>query len=194
MACLGSVMHELEDHLTARDLYSKALEVFREVGNRRWEGAITSYMGLWWLESNDLDEASRCCRKAEAILEETGDIRTKAFVQSIMGAVEAMRGHTDLAARAFKSAGSVALKLNDSLMVLTIEAGRAFLDIAFSNASRSAGSDNDASDHKDNALTRLARAQAVLENAHADDESSAWMGDMSDILRIMVRILKKRLS
>ena len=188
LACLGSVTHEQQNLEDAHSLYVEALNVFTEVGNRRWEGVVTAYLGLWSLESKDLDDSARLLRKAEAILSEVGDTRTKSIVQSALGAAEALRGNTDLAARALKGSGNIALKLNDSLLIVTIEASRGFLDLAFA---ASAANKSDADAHTDNARNRLQRSLNALAPSPEDNARTA---DLSDVLRILVRVLSTRLE
>jgi tetratricopeptide (TPR) repeat protein len=177
LACLGIVAHESGDLHDGARYYSEALQVFGQVGNRRWEGVINGYVSLLSLETGLLDEATVAARQAEAILTEVGDLRCKGFFQACLGAIEAVRGNSKSATRALEAAAKHAAHLNESLLNMTVEVSYAFLDLHFGKTEA--------------AQSRLDQATAML---GSDQKKAIQSADMSDILRIMVRILSKALQ
>jgi predicted ATPase len=180
LACLGIVAHESVDFKESRNYYARAHAVFAQVGNRRWEGVVHGYLSLLCHETEDLDAALSHARQAEAILSEVGDLRCKCFFQACLGAIEATRNNVEAASRALNSASGHADKLQEALVSMTVEACFAFLDLA--------------REDRGSAARRLSRVQELLANDQSDKKTSIQNADMSDILRITVRMLKRRMG
>ena len=180
LACLGILSHESGSLDKSHRYYDEALAVFAQVGNRRWEGVVHGYLSLLLHEKNDLDAAASSARRCEAILSEVGDLRCKCFFQACLGAIEAARGNVEASARALNSARSQADKLRETLVSMTVEACGAFLDLA--------------RDDRANAAKRLSQAQELLNSKQPGQTKAIQSADMSDILRITVRMIKRSLA
>ena len=113
--------HQEADRLRAKPetrpdsipVYEKALEIWRELGERAEEGNTLRAMGFAYQRMEDLEKAKAHFGQALAIWEETGDYRSAAFTHIIFGVIAKKQNDLEKGLQEDLAAQSLWEKAND---------------------------------------------------------------------------------
>lgn len=103
---LGVLLQEVGELDAAIAHHTRAVQAFRDLGNRHREGSALYYLGGSYLERNELVEALAVFEQAAIVIAAVGAHRYAALIDSARGA--AMRGHRATAQAAFDTADRAA--------------------------------------------------------------------------------------
>lgn len=88
---------ESKDFHVPRELFSRARDLFREVGDRSGVAQETFFLGLTWEQEEKPDQAGPLYAQARALSEEIGDRSTLSYALRHLGGLAESRGDLDQA-------------------------------------------------------------------------------------------------
>ncbi|MBX3246503.1 MAG: hypothetical protein KF901_04905 [Myxococcales bacterium] len=171
-AILLHIRGETDDALRA---YDAAIDAFRRVGARRYEGAFRGYGALArYAATGDTDAARRALGEATQQLHDARDERFEALFLGYLGGFEARAGAVARARATLDRADAQIASSGDPFLALAVDLQRTLLDAAEAREARAQGDEEGAAELDARRDARIARAHARdPESGRAPAERSA---------------------
>lgn len=179
---MGRLQFEAGRIKEAEHLFEEALRLFEHTEDTRSEGHLLGLWGNLCLDRGNLDAALELYEDAQEIHHETQNRREEVSVLCRLGVIYAVRDELADAETAFLEAQSIAMVLTDPFLEAAMDVYQGLLDQARERRAHKAGDHDAASNHRERARERIAKA------THKDGETPA-VADRSAEVRDALRLL-----
>lgn len=117
LGCLGNALASSDD-IRAENCYLRAIELCKQIGDRRYEGIWLGDLGLIFSRRGDNAKALECFERAFNIAKDVGDTANQSLWLAHSGTEHLALGNADIAIGYFESAVRGSLAIRDKRKVL----------------------------------------------------------------------------
>ncbi|HEY8211528.1 MAG TPA: tetratricopeptide repeat protein, partial [Myxococcaceae bacterium] len=168
--------------------YSRCLALMQQTANRRLESMVLGCLSVIRAEQGRYPESLELVTRTIQLFLDSGDRYHAGIFQSFRAGVLATLDRLDESTAAFADAERVLAEIGAHVSIREGELYRAFLDLALARQALRDGDRQKAATHRDEAMRKLASAEAVESSERAVSEAS--FAASSARARIAIRILR----
>lgn len=166
----GVSYQALGNFAVARSMFEQALEIFRELGDRRGEGRTCSVLAIGHREEYHLAEARQWYDRALAITRSIGDRRTESIVLNNLGVFTTTLGDLDAARDYFGQCAVLAAEIGERMLLGAIWVNLSTIERMLGDYSQALAHAKQALDLFQTIGTRFGEGHALTRIGHAQVE------------------------
>src|SRR5271157_1413421 len=114
---LGITHRSMGDNETAKDLYEKALAIWKERGNLTWQADILNNLGVLHHLGGDYEQAAVAFEQGLECARRSGYLRSEALLLTSLGDLYAELGEFEIARHAYEKAEDIARQIADQFLL-----------------------------------------------------------------------------